>query len=169
MAFVCLGVRLTSRGPVLFRQERIGKDGRPFTIIKFRSMTVDAEAHGPALSSDADTRITGFGRVIRRWRLDELPQLWNVLKGEMSIIGPRPERQYFIDRITERAPNYCRLLHLKPGLTSLGIVNFGYASSVEEMVDRQRHDQYYFENRSLWLDLGIMLATLDVILRRKGK
>jgi lipopolysaccharide/colanic/teichoic acid biosynthesis glycosyltransferase len=169
MLYIALKVRLSSKGPIFFVQERIGQGGKPFKMYKFRSMFVDAEKAGPALSTENDPRITSFGRVIRKWRLDELPQLWNVLKGDMTLVGPRPERKYYIDRITDHAPNYTRLLALKPGLTSLGIVNFGYASSVEEMIDRQRHDQYYFENRSADLDWRIVLSTVEVILRRKGK
>lgn len=169
MLYIALKVRLSSRGPIFFVQERIGQGGKPFKMYKFRSMFIDAEKAGPALSSENDPRITAFGRTIRKWRLDELPQLWNVLKGDMTLVGPRPERQYYIDRITDHAPNYTRLLALKPGLTSLGIVNFGYASSIQEMIDRQRHDQYYFENRCPDLDWRIVLSTVDVILRRKGK
>jgi len=169
MAYITMRVWLSSKGPVFFTQERIGHEGKPFTMYKFRSMHVHAEYSGPALSTDNDPRITSYGRVIRKWRMDEIPQLWNVLKGDMTLVGPRPERQFYIDRITEHAPNYTRLQQLKPGLTSMGIVNFGYASSVPEMIDRQRHDQYYFENRSIRLDLLIMISTLDVILNRKGK
>ena len=169
MVLVAIAIKLTTKGPVLFFQERIGKGALPFQMIKFRSMHLNAEPEGPALAIKNDPRITRIGRVLRKTRLDELPQLWNVLKGDMTLVGPRPERQYFIDLITERAPNYGRLQQLKPGLTSLGIVRFGYASSVEEMIDRQRHDQYYFENRSLALDLRILAETLDVVLRRKGK
>lgn len=169
LAVIGLCVRLGSHGPVLFFQERVGKDGKPFMMCKFRSMHRFAEPEGPALAVDGDARITRVGRILRKSRLDELPQLWNVLIGDMTLVGPRPERQFYIDRITDHAPNYARLLQLKPGLTSLGIVRFGYASSVDEMIDRQRHDQYYFENRSLGLDLLILLETVDVVLRRKGK
>jgi lipopolysaccharide/colanic/teichoic acid biosynthesis glycosyltransferase len=169
MVLIALAVKLTTRGPVLFIQERVGKNNKPFQMIKFRSMHLNAEPEGPALARLNDPRITRIGRILRKSRLDELPQLWNVLKGDMTLVGPRPERQFFIDLITERAPNYARLQRLKPGLTSLGIVRFGYASTVEEMIDRQRHDQYYFENRSLALDLRILAETLDVVLRRKGK
>jgi lipopolysaccharide/colanic/teichoic acid biosynthesis glycosyltransferase len=169
MAYVALRVGLSSKGPIFFAQERVGQGGRPFRMYKFRSMFIDAEQGGPALAAHNDPRITPFGRIIRKWRLDELPQLWNVLKGDMTLVGPRPERQCYIDRITDHAPNYARLLTLKPGLTSLGIVNFGYASTVQEMIDRQRHDQYYLENKCPDLDMHILLSTLDVILRRKGK
>ena len=169
MVLIAIAVKLTTGGNVLYFQERIGQDNKPFQMIKFRSMHLNAEPEGPALAIKDDPRITRIGRALRKTRLDELPQLWNVLKGDMTLVGPRPERQFFIDLITERAPNYARLQRLKPGLTSLGIVRFGYASTVEEMIDRQRHDQYYFENRSLALDLHILAETLDVVLRRKGK
>ena len=169
MAYVAFRVWLSSKGPVFFVQERIGQGGKAFRMYKFRSMYTNAEQEGPSLAAAGDTRITAFGRIIRKWRLDELPQLWNVLKGDMTLVGPRPERQYYIDRITDYAPNYTRLLLLKPGLTSLGIVNFGYASSVEEMVERQRYDQYYLENRSSGLDTLILISTVDIILHRKGK
>jgi lipopolysaccharide/colanic/teichoic acid biosynthesis glycosyltransferase len=169
MAYIALRVKLSSKGQVFFVQERIGQGGKPFPMYKFRSMFTDAEQGGPALATHDDPRITPYGRIIRKWRLDELPQLWNVLRGDMTLVGPRPERQCYIDRITDHAPGYTRLLQLKPGLTSLGIVNFGYASSVAEMVDRQRHDQYYYENRSPDLDAHILLSTLNVIRRRKGK
>jgi lipopolysaccharide/colanic/teichoic acid biosynthesis glycosyltransferase len=169
MAVIALLVKLTSKGRVFYTQERIGKGGNPFIIYKFRSMIVTAEANGPALATTGDPRITKLGRSLRKWRLDELPQLWNVVRGDMALVGPRPERQYYIDRITDHAPNFKRLLHLKPGLTSMGIVCFGYASSVAEMVDRQRHDQYYFENRSLKLDFAILVQSVHVVLGRKGK
>lgn len=169
MLFIALLVKITSRGPVLFMQERIGKGGRPFRMYKFRSMHPNAEQKGPTLAQTNDPRITRIGKVLRKWRLDELPQLWNVLKGDMAMVGPRPERQYYIDRITDHAPNFKRLLELKPGLTSMGIVRFGYASSVEEMIDRQRHDQYYFENRSVTLDMTILVQSVHVVLSRKGK
>jgi putative colanic acid biosynthesis UDP-glucose lipid carrier transferase len=154
---------------VFYTQERIGQGGKPFTIYKFRTMRQDAEVEGPQLAQSVDPRITPYGHFLRKSRLDELPQLLNVLKGDMTLVGPRPERQFFIDRITEMAPNYKRLQQLKPGLTSLGIVSFGYASSVEEMIERQRHDQYYFENRSWYLDLFILGASLDVIIQHKGR
>jgi len=169
MALIAICVKATSKGGAFYTQERIGKNGNPFIIYKFRSMFLGAEANGPALAANKDHRITKLGRTLRKWRLDELPQLWNVIKGDMSLVGPRPERQYYIDRITDHAPNFKRLLHLKPGLTSMGIVCFGYASSVEEMVDRQRHDQYYFENRSLKLDFTILVQSVHVVLGRKGK
>lgn len=169
MSVIALLIMLFDNGPVLFRQERIGKGGKPFTLYKFRSMRLDAELHGPELAHTNDPRTTRIGKMLRRWRLDELPQLWNVLKGDMAMVGPRPERQYFIDQIMDHAPNFSRLLALKPGLTSMGIVHFGYASTLDELIDRQRHDQYYFENRSMALDLQILLRSVHVVLSRKGK
>lgn len=169
IGLVAIVVKLTSKGPIWYTQERIGKGGKPFTMYKFRSMCQNAEENGPALATENDVRITITGRILRKWRLDELPQLWNVLKGDMSLVGPRPERQHYIDKIVEKAPNYKRLLSIKPGLTSMGIVNYGYASNVAEMIDRQRHDQYYFENRSLGMDLAILARSVGVVLGRKGK
>jgi len=169
IGLVAIVVKLTSKGPIWYTQERIGKGGKPFTMYKFRSMCQNAEENGPALATENDVRITMTGRILRKWRLDELPQLWNVLKGDMSLVGPRPERQHYIDKIVEKAPNYKRLLNIKPGLTSMGIVNYGYASNVAEMIDRQRYDQYYFENRSLGMDLAILARSVGVVLGRKGK
>ncbi|MCI4670218.1 MAG: sugar transferase [Bacteroidia bacterium] len=162
-------VKLDSKGPVFFRQERIGKKGKPFKIIKFRSMYTDAESKGPALSSDKDSRITPIGLWLRKLRLDELPQFWNVLRGEMSVVGPRPERQHYIDQIVKIAPHYRHLHKVKPGITSWGQVKFGYASSVEEMVERLKFDILYIENVSLLLDLKILMYTIIVIIEGRGK
>lgn len=167
---MALITRFTSRGPVLYAQERIGHRGRPFTIYKFRSMYVDAEKMGPSLSKGLlDNRITPWGRFMRQTRLDELPQFVNVLRGDMSVVGPRPERQYFIDQITEIAPEYTNLLKVKPGITSLGQIRFGYAASVDEMVQRLRYDLLYPERRSLMLDLWIILQTLRVMVQGRGR
>lgn len=168
LAFVALRVRLSSSGPILFKQERIGWRGKPFQMLKFRSMYVNAEDQGPQLSHEQDERITPWGKVMRKWRFDELPQLWNVLIGEMSIVGPRPERQHYIDLIMEKAPHYKHLLKVRPGITSWGQVKYGYASNVDQMVKRLKFDILYIENLSLSLDLKILLYTIKVLLEGRG-
>ncbi|HVG42069.1 MAG TPA: sugar transferase, partial [Chitinophagaceae bacterium] len=152
MVYIALRVRLSSSGSIFFLQERIGYKGKPFQMYKFRSMFIDAEKDGPALSSDNDLRITPWGRIMRKWRLDELPQLWNILQGSMSLVGPRPERRFYIDQITAQFPYYKYLLKVKPGLTSWGMVQFGYAESVAQMIERSKLDLVYIENISLALD-----------------
>jgi len=162
-------VRLTSPGPVFYAQERIGFHGKPFMMHKFRSMYVDAERQGPALSSDDDPRITPFGRIMRKYRLDEIPQFYNVLRGTMSLVGPRPERQHFIDQIVRIAPEYRMLHRVKPGITSWGQVKYGYAENVDQMVQRLRYDLLYLENMSLTTDIKILLYTVLIILQGRGK
>lgn len=169
LLYAAIRTKLSSKGPVLFRQERIGYKGKPFIIYKFRSMVQDAESNGPRLSSADDGRITNWGRVMRKWRLDELPQLWNIIKGEMSLVGPRPERKFYVEQIVEQHSEYNYLFKVKPGLTSWGMVKFGYASSVEEMIQRMQFDLMYVENVSLLLDLRIMVLTIATIMKGKGK
>jgi exopolysaccharide biosynthesis polyprenyl glycosylphosphotransferase len=167
---MALITRLTSAGPVLYAQERIGRNGKPFHIYKFRSMYVNAEANGPVLSAgNRDGRITSWGWFMRQTRLDELPQFFNVLKGDMSVVGPRPERQFFIDQIVEVAPEYRTLLKVKPGITSIGQIKFGYAANIEEMVQRLRYDLLYPERRSFLFDMWIIAQTVRVMVQGRGK
>lgn len=169
-AILAVGVKRDSKGPVFFRQTRLGLGGKPFKIIKFRSMVCDAEADGHAhVTVDNDPRVTRFGRFLRKYRLDELPQFWNVLRGEMSLVGPRPERREFAEQIAARVPLYPMLYQVRPGITSWGMVRYGYASNVDEMVERLRYDLIYLESISISTDLKILLHTVNTVVSGRGK
>lgn len=166
---IFLITKLSDKGPAFFTQKRIGYQGRDFKMIKFRSMVQNAESQGPMLSSENDSRITSWGRIMRKYRLDELPQFWNVLIGEMSIVGPRPERRYYMECIAERAPHYRHLLKVKPGITSWGMVKYGYAENVDEMIERMKYDIIYIENMNLFNDLKVLIYTVLIVLEGRGK
>jgi exopolysaccharide biosynthesis polyprenyl glycosylphosphotransferase len=165
---LAIAIRASSKGPILYHHERIGRYGKPFKIYKFRSMYIDAEKNGPELSSKNDRRITSIGKFMRKYRMDEIPNFINVLKGEMSIVGPRPERQYFIEQIVKRAPYYLLLHRVKPGITSWGQVKYGYAENVDQMLMRLRFDLLYIENMSLGIDFKIMIYTFITIFKADG-
>lgn len=166
---LAIAVAFSSNGPIFFLQERIGINGRVFKIVKFRTMFVDAEKLGPQLSSTHDPRITNVGRFMRKTRLDELPQFYNVIIGDMSLVGPRPERQFYIDQIAQVEPQFLELTKVRPGITSWGQVKYGYAENVEQMVQRMKYDLLYLRNRSIALDIKIMLYTILIVLKAKGK
>ncbi|MBS1647476.1 MAG: sugar transferase [Bacteroidetes bacterium] len=166
---LALLVKWTSKGPVIFSQERLGLHGQPFKIYKFRSMYVDAEKMGPALSSENDPRITTIGLFLRKSRLDEFPQFFNVLVGTMSIVGPRPERKFYVEQIIPKAPYYRHLHRVRPGITSWGQVKYGYAQNVDEMIKRLKYDLLYTENISLLVDVKIILYTIMIVFQGRGK
>jgi exopolysaccharide biosynthesis polyprenyl glycosylphosphotransferase len=169
MAAIAVAIHRDSKGPIIYRQERIGYHKKKFTIYKFRSMYVDAESlSGPTLSSEHDDRITHVGRFLRKYRLDELPQFWNVMRGDMSLVGPRPEREYYVRQIAERAPYYSLIHQLRPGITSWGMVKYGYACNVDQMIDRLNYDLLYLDNVSLIVDLKILFYTVHTVLTGKG-
>ena len=166
---IALTIKIKYGGPVIFKQKRMGLHGKLFTIYKFRTMVVDAEKNGkPQLTTHDDSRVLPLGHIMRKYRIDELPQFWNVLRGDMSIVGPRPERKYFVDRIMEYAPHYTMLLQVRPGITSFGMVKYGYASSIEEMIKRMRYDIIYMENISLITDFKIIMYTIWTVVTGKG-
>ena len=161
-------IRFSGKGPVIYSQDRIGKNGRPFVIYKFRSMRFNSETEEPMLSGINEERITSIGRFLRKYRIDEIPNFINVLKGDMSVAGPRPERKFFIDQIVKRDPRFLQLLEVKPGITSWGQVKYGYASNVDQMLERLDYDLYYMKNRSLRFDLKILFYTVGTVLKGKG-
>lgn len=165
---VAILIKRSSPGPILYKQERIGQYSKPFTIYKFRSMYTDAEANGPQLSKSGDNRTTPIGQFIRKYRIDELPQFFNVLKGDMSLVGPRPERKFFADQIIEKAPEYKYIYKLQPGITSWGMVRYGYASDINEMIVRMKYDLMYINNFSLLMDFRILIYTVLTIIKGKG-
>ena len=168
MLIVALAIKIDSKGPVFYSQERVGYKQKKFNILKFRSMTIDAEKSGPQLSSENDSRITKLGRILRKYRIDELPQFWNVLKGDMSLVGPRPEREYFIHKIVEKAPYYTLVHQVRPGITSWGMVKYGYAKNVDEMILRLRYDLIYLTNISILVDLKIIIYTVKTVFTGRG-
>ncbi len=169
MLFMAIAIKTRSKGPVFFKQQRIGLHRKPFTIYKLRTMVVNAESDNrPALSHKGDDRITPMGRVLRKYHLDELPQFYNVLRGDMSLVGPRPERLYYIEQIVAREPSYTLVHRVRPGITSLGMVKFGYASTVDEMIQRMRYDLLYLENMSIGTDLKILFYTVHNVISGKG-
>ena len=168
LLYVYIRLRIQNDGPVIFSQERIGKGGKPFTIYKFRTMRVNSEKHGtPQLAKASDDRLTPAGKFLREHHLDELPQLWNVLVGDMSFVGPRPERRYFIDKIMEQNPDYELLYQIRPGITSMATIYNGYTDTMEKMLIRLQMDLDYLKKRSLWYDLKIVFTTVKLILNGK--
>ena len=168
LLIIALAIWLDTGGPIFFTQQRIGRNGRPFLIFKFCTMRPDAEAAGPQLSNPYDKRVTRVGLYLRRYRLDELPQFVNILRGDMSLVGPRPEREYFIEQIAQHNSDFPRLLQMRPGLTSWGQVKYGYASSVEQICERMQYDLHYIDHFSLLFDLKILLHTVRIVLSGKG-
>ena len=168
--FIAIAIKLDSPGSIFYKQERVGLDGRHFTIYKLRSMVQNAERNGQAQwAVKGDARITSVGKFIRKTRLDELPQVLNVLKGEMSMVGPRPERQQFIEKLEQQIPGYCDRLEVKPGVTGWAQVKYGYGSTVEDARIKHHHDMYYLQNQSLWLDFKILLLTFGVVFKMQGQ
>jgi lipopolysaccharide/colanic/teichoic acid biosynthesis glycosyltransferase len=165
---LAITIKISGKGSVIHSQKRIGRYGKSFTLYKFRSMHFGTEDGIPLLSGKRDKRITAVGRFMRKHKFDEIPNFVNVLKGEMSLVGPRPEQQYFIDQIVLKAPQYKLLQKVKPGITSWGQVKYGYASTVDEMIERLEYDLFYLENRSFWFDLKVAFHTIGIIFKGEG-
>ncbi|HQP32242.1 MAG TPA: exopolysaccharide biosynthesis polyprenyl glycosylphosphotransferase, partial [Deltaproteobacteria bacterium] len=168
MLLTALAIKLDSPGPVFYLQSRVGQHGREFKLIKFRSMCQDAEAGGPKWASKNDPRVTRVGRIIRKTRIDELPQFFNMLKNDMSFVGPRPERRYFIEQLQEIIPFYAMRLYVKPGVTGWAQINYPYGDSIEDAKEKLKYELYYMKHRSLWLDISIILQTVKVALKARG-
>ena len=166
---IALLIFIESKDKTFFKQKRIGKNGKPFDIYKFKSMTGNPPVNDPLLSIDESARITKTGRFMRKYRIDEFPQFINVLKGEMSIVGPRPERQFFLDDMIANIPRYKKMLKLKPGITSLGQIKYGYADNLEQMLKRARYDLIYLDNLNFWTDIKVILSTIVVVFQGKGR
>lgn len=165
---IAVFIKCDSKGPVIYRQQRLGRLAKPFTILKFRTMYENAETDTPLLSNKDDKRITKFGCLLRKYHLDELPQLWNILVGDMSFVGPRPERKYFVDQLLVIAPEYVKLFKVRPGLSSWGSVKYGYASDLSQMVERMKYDLMYLDKMSLAIDIKIMAYTIKTVVTGKG-
>ncbi|MEZ7866607.1 MAG: sugar transferase [Paludibacteraceae bacterium] len=168
MLYFFIAIRLDSKGSAIFKQERIGLHGKSFEMLKFRTMQSNAEKGTPKLSSSTDDRVTKVGRMMRKYRFDEIPQFINVIRGDMSIVGPRPERKFYIDQIIQEAPYYCLLYQIRPGLTSWGPIKIGYSDTIDKMIERLNYDIVYMENMNLMTDMKIILSTLEIIFGGKG-
>lgn len=168
LIYYMIRIKMDSPGPVFYKQERIGRFGKPFKIIKFRTMYLNSEKGTPKLSSENDNRVTPLGKMLRKYRIDEIPQFWNILKGDMSLVGPRPERKFYIDQIVEQAPYYCLIYKIRPGLTSWGPIKIGYSDTIEKMIERLNYDIIYMDNMSLLNDLKILIYTIEIIFKGKG-
>lgn len=168
MIYFAIVIKIDSKGPVFYKQERIGRFGKSFNMLKFRSMYLDSEKGTPQLSGPEDDRVTKVGRTLRKYRIDEIPQFFNVIKGDMSLVGPRPERKYYIDQIVQEAPYYCLIYRIRPGLTSWGPIKIGYADTIEKMIERLNYDIVYTEDMNLATDVKIIFSTLEIIFRGKG-
>lgn len=163
-----IAIIISSKGPAIYRQERLGRERKPFMMYKFRTMVKDAEKDGPQLAVAGDTRVTRTGKLLRKFHIDELPQFWNVMKGDMSVIGPRPERGIYAKEIEKVLPEYARIYNVKPGITSLGMVKHGYASDIDNLVKRAKFDIEYLDKKNITLDSKILACTIKTIIQGKG-